>query len=1213
MSLSTSPVARRAWLGALLLAAASGAALAAEPAQIPLSSRVSDPPTPNVMVTIDDSGSMLADYVPEGSFTLNGWTGSLISGWVSAFPGDWRKLCSDAKASCSTPPKGWAWDTGNYLDGTVTSVKGGTGETNFQRRFRSPDVNKIFYNPDVRYQPWWKPDGSARMANAIASAARFDPIYNSGTINLTAKLTGKTRWYTGPTSYVDESRDFYPGLVYRLKAGGNPDVAANWTRYDINVDGEHAPTTKHPNRTDCAGTRCTQTEERQNFANWFTYYRMRELLTKGAVSESLYAFKDKLRVGWGRINKTSESNIDGINFSVIETPANGGPIRQFNAARMQTVLTGVQNILSWPSTPLRTALDEVGSYFKRDSSTQGGSPWLEDPGTAGSAKLACRRSVSLLMTDGYYNDSYSGAGDVDGVNGPDYAGANPNGYTPTRYTAEKPYIDGPPTVSNTLADVAMKYFVNDLDPTIDNKVWTVDGDIAFWQHLTQFMVGFGVKGTLDSSTAEKKAETLALLKSGAVKWPNPTSGSPQKIDDMWHAAVNTGGDFYSVSNVTELTEALVDAFGKAAGSEAKEAGVSVAMPFTAADNVKYVPKYKSVSWYGDVEAYELSETGKQESLKWKASDAVPAAANRNLFTWDGTSGVQFKWGTGGMGSVNQALVGTETLTNFIRGDHSQEGDGKLYRDRGGKVLGDFVNSPPVLVGSYLNHGYSAIDGSYTDYLVSKRTGRLEPLVVVGGNGGMLHFFRGSDGTEVFGYLPRTGLPNLKLIADKDYGGNDNFHRFFVDGPMTETDVKIGGQWTNVVVGAMGAGGKSFFTLRIPTAYGTPTATDFGASTVLWEKTGATDADIGYMFADFAAGKVKNGGWKIFVGNGVYSTNGNAVLLVVDVETGNIDKKITVATGGDTGLMGVSLMRDATTGEVVGAYAGDMKGNLWRFDFEGGAPSDWKAGFGGEPLFVATDAGGQRQPITAPPVYVAHGERGRVVLFGTGKLVDEADSLDSETQTYYGVWDPTEVGASSVGDSSPFNSISPDRSALQVQTILTDPITDDNGTYYKVDSKEVDWNTHKGWLIDLPWSRQRVIYPSMVLAGEYVYFSSLVPAAPAEQCDVSTGEGYNFLLRAVDGGVLTDPVFDTDGDGDIDDEDQVVQGKKALADGRDGLILDGGGDGGDPPTDSECVNGWRTYYFVDTTGNVQQARVPCTSSDGPKDRVWKQIVNPPTGG
>jgi type IV pilus assembly protein PilY1 len=1171
------------------------------------------------MVTIDDSGSMLADFVPDGQMTLNGWTGSLVNGWVAAFPGDWRKICDTGASNCGGQPDGWntwrqwAWPIGQYAAGTVVSAKG--GETNFQRRFRSPDVNKIYYNPDLRYQPWWKPDGSARMADASPTAARLDPTVNTSTFNLTIKHTGRTRWYTAVNTTADDSRDFHPGLVYRLKADSDPNVAANFTRYDINVDGEHAPLVKHENRTDCAGTRCTLAEERKNFANWFTYFRMRELLTKAAISESLVAFKDKLRVGWGRINKTSNSNIDGRNYKVIETAAKGGPMRQLDGARMNTVLTGVQSLLSWPTTPLRTSLDEVGRYFSRSANSQTGSPWLENPANSNSSKLACRRSVSLLMTDGYYNDDYSAAGDVDGVDGPAYdtLAKNPNGYTPVQYIAERPFIDAPGEFSDTLADVAMKYFVADLDPTIANKVWPVEGDIAFWQHLTQYMVGFGVKGTLDSSP-DKKAETLKKIVDGELNWPDPTLGNRQKIDDMWHAAVNTGGDFYSVSNVTELTEALVDAFGRAAGNEAKEAGVSALAPFTTADNVKYVPKYKSVSWYGDLEAYELTETGEQETLKWKASDKMPAAADRNLVTWNSatSTAIPFTW-SGMADSANRGLVGSEELTNFIRGDHSQEGDAGLFRDRSGRVLSDFVNSPPVLVGNYLDQGHAAFDSSYSTHLANKRDQRAEPLIVLGGNGGVVHFFRGSDGTEVFGYLPRAGLANLDVIARKDYGTNDNFHRFFVDGPMTEADAKIDGQWTNMVLGAMGAGGKAFFALRVPTAYGSLDASDFDATTVMWEKSSENDADIGYMFADFATGKLKNGGWKAFIGNGVYSDNGDAVLLVVDLATGAIER-LKLNEASDNGLMGVTVIRDADTNEVVGVYAGDMKGNLWRVDFEGGTPATWKVGFSGQPLFAATGPSDARQPITAPPVFVNHPEGGRVVLFGTGKLVDETDSESTDVQSYYGVWDPTAVGASSAGDTSPFAGGSADRLLLQQQVINTTPITDDAGTYYKVESSEVEWATEKGWYIDLPWSRQRVVYPSLVLAGEYVYFSTLVPAAPAAQCDVSTGEGYNFLLRAVDGGVLTDPVFDTDGDGDIDADDEVVQGRKALADGRDAVIFDADpGSSGVAPGESECVNGWRYYYFIDTSGQSQRGRVPCTVTAGPKDRVWKQIVNPPTGG
>jgi type IV pilus assembly protein PilY1 len=1182
----------------------SAALQAAEPAQVPLTSRVAEPPTPNVMVTIDDSGSMLADFMPEGTFTLPSHPNrniTLANAWVGAFPGDVRKLGGVA------PP------TGNYLDGVVTSLR--NGESVYQKQYRSPDVNAIYYNPDLLYLPWQKPDGSGRMPNSPPAAAPWDPVPSlsgGATFNLTVNSNATyTRWYTAPNSSSFGNRAFYPGLVYRLTAGADPGLSGSYTRYDLNAnDGSHAAATKHANRTDCAAAKCTKAEEQQNFANWFTYYRMRESLTKAAVSDSLTSFKDKLRVGWGRINKTDAERIDGVNFRIIENAGNGGPLRNFDGARMETVLEGVQKISSWPSTPLRNALNEMGRYFDLSQRAAVGSPWLEDPTNTNSEKLACRRSVNLLMTDGYYNDNYSGAGDVDAVNGPNYAGAqNPNNYSPTQYVAERPFIDGPPTVANTLADVASKYYVKDLDGSIDNKVWPITGDIAYWQHLTQFMVGLGVKGTLDSSSEAAKSDTLAKIKAGTLKWPDPNSGSPQKIDDMWHAAVNTGGDFYSVANVTELTAALSEAFGKAAGNEAKEAGVATASSTIIAENVKYVPKYKSVSWYGDVEAFELDANGLQGVMLWNASAALPAHGSRSLYTWDPSRGargepVEFTWAN--MGGGNQSLVGSVDLANYIRGDASKEGSGKAFRSRDGKYLGDFVNSPPVVVRGRLDLGYAAFDASYSDFVARKKA-RSEAAIVVGGNAGVVHIFRSSDGREVYGHLPREGLSSLRQIAAKDYGTNENFHRFFVDGPMNETDAKIATrrnsspEWANLVIGSMGAGGKAFFAMHLPTDFGDGLdASDLGGNTLLWEKSGASDGDIGYMFADFAVGKIKGGGWKAFVGNGVYSSNGNAVLLVVDMATGDIEKRLTVATTGDTGLMGVSLVKDVETQEVVGAYAGDLKGNVWRFDFEGGGDASWKIGFGGNPLFTATDPSGGVQPITVPPVFVNHPKQGRVVLFGTGRLIDEGDSVSDQRQTYYGVWDPVKVGEFSSALDSPFETVTPDRSRLVVHTINQEPKTDIAGTFYEVITQEVNWDVDLGWLVDLPWDRQRVIYPSMILSGDYVYFSTVVPAAPAERCDPTTGVGYNFLLMAASGGVPTVPILDTNGDGIVDGDDQIVAGFLSPSDGRDAIVV--GEDG--------------LTHLCNTADQCKTFVPPKDPEEPPpagevKDRVWKQILTPPT--
>lgn len=1137
------------------------------------------------MMTIDDSGSMLSDAMPEGTFTVNGKSVGLITNfWVGAFPTDQRKGGVNAYQNCS-----------------VTAVKG-ANEPVYQMQFRSPQINSIWYDTNTRYQPWISSDGVSRMNSYQASSSPWDPVIGTNQVNLTITYFGiNTEWCDAANNRFNGARDFYPGLYYVLTAGADPTLTASYTRYDINVDGEHAPTTKPAGRTDCVAstTRCTQAEERQNFANWFTFYRMRESLTKAAVSDTFAKFVGKIRAGWGQINP-GNAKLDSSN--VVQQS-----IRALDSSSVQSLITNVQNISSWPSTPLRTAMDSVGQYFQK---TDVNNPWKGVPGSASdsSSPLTCRRSVNVLMTDGYYNDTYTAAGDVDGVNGPDYSAAadNPNGYSPTRYVAARPYIDGATNRQNTLADVAMRYYVNDLQTGIANKVPPVDGDIAYWQHLTQFTVGLGVKGTLDSSSTSAKLSTLKAIKDGTANWPDPTAGNPQKIDDMWHAAVNTGGDFYSVRNVTELADALDDAFGRAAGASSKEAGVALSGAVLAAGTLKLVPKYKSASWNGDLEAYTLLADGTLASTvpAWTASTMVPAAASRNLYTWDSSGPKLFTW-SGMNGFAAQSLVGSAALTNYIRGDATDEGVGAAYRSRGSNKLGDFVNSPPVFVKDLVDLGYDVIRSDYRAYVNLKKA-RSTGVVFLGGNAGILHGFDSSTGAEVYGYLPKAGLVNLKTIAAKDYGTPTNYHRFFVDGTVTESDAYIqargasAAEWTNVVVGSMGAGGKAFFALHVPTS----APTSLGVNALMWERNsddGAGD-DIGHIYGEIGVGKVKGGGWKAFVGNGVYSKNGNAALLVVDLATGTIDKTITVSSSGSNGLMGVRLLTDPTTKEVIAAYAGDLQGNLWRFDFEGASASDWKIGFNGQPLFVAA-IGSTRQPITAAPVYIDHASgTGRVVLFGTGRLIDSTDADANTQQTFYGVWDKTLNGASSATTTSPFASYTDDRTALQAQLASATAQLINGTNYYSVNSTPVDWATQLGWYMDMPFgpSRnppgvgQRVMYPPLLLASDYVLIQTMVPAGAAADCDSSFGSGYNYILEARNGTQLATAIFDTDGDGDVDSNDTAAAGYATGADGVDKALYDA--------TDPNKL-------VLENTTGARKVQFP-TNQYVVKDRIWRQIVNPP---
>ncbi|MBN8486855.1 MAG: hypothetical protein J0M20_03840 [Burkholderiales bacterium] len=1214
--------------GMALLAAATQ--VWAEPAQAPLTARSATPPQPNLMLTIDDSGSMLFDFIPEETFTVNGK--SVIIGsspadvnqrfWPVGYPNDKRR----------SPYRKWTdnnWYYFNYIVGGVVTALGPTNGSVFEMQFRSPDINALYYNPDIWYRPWKNVDSLPNdMANSTFTNARLDPVFDSTSVlDLSKTISSKQAWCTGfrTCDNPTKTRSFNPAIYYRLKNSTvDPNQKASYTFYNLNTTNDSAepygPATKHPSRKDCPGTRCTQAQERQNFANWFTYYRLRETMTKAAISRSLVDYQDKIRVGWAQFNASDNSNIT--------TRVQQG-IQAMTAAQLKLVLGGIHNISSFSGTPTRTVLNEIGQYFEQ---TGDQSPWLGTPGNVNSGRLSCRRSANFLLTDGYYNDSYSGVGDADGTNGPKYDGAaNPDNYPDVQYLAVRPYMDGSTAYSDTLADVAIKYFKTDLQPGIDNKVPPVQGDIAFWQHLTQYTVGLGVIGTLDSSPANKNA-TLAQLKAGTKNWPNPDAGSAQKVDDLWHAAVNTGGDFYSAKSYEDLSKAMKDAIGKAVSRTAKEAGVSLNSSSKVQGTYKFVPKYQAVSWFGDLEAFTLNELGAVVGdAAWKASQPTTGLIDwsaRNLLVWnpDANKATPFTWPlavTDGMGKSNaEALVGTDgtvngaTLTDWVRGDTSNEAADKAYRTRSGNRFPDFVNSPPVYVRDLVNLEYGAISADYASYVAAK-SARAKGVVFLGGNGGMLHAFDSATGAEVMGFLPSPGLPKLAKIAAKDYGTNSNFHQYVVDGPHIESDAYIAtrrdasAKWSNVVVGTMGAGGRAIYALHVPTS--SPTSLD--ADTVLWQRSSADDPDFGYMMGDVAVGKIQQEGgsasvgWKVFVGNGIDSGNGKAVLMVIDLSTGAVDK-VVLDPGSGNGAMGVSLVRNSH-GEVVAAYVGDIQGKLWRVEFGSATNSStWRVGYGGQPLLQAKDANNNPQAITNAPYSLPflYGT-GRLVVFGTGRLLSDADADSTSPQTLYAVLDPNAAEASTGSEPSPYYGSSDLRSSLARRT-TGDPISVTVGgvtrVYYPIVGEDLDWKVQKGWYLELANAGQRMIYPVQPIFGDYVFMQTMVPAPRAAECERTSGSGVNFIFRAHEGKPPIDPIVDTNGDGKVDEnDDPSAGGYEVASDGTDGLIV---------PPDSECINGFKIVWDFDTDPRGKAIRLPCgTDKKTIVDRVWREIVNPPQPG
>ncbi len=1169
----------------------------AAPSQQPLLSRPATGVAPNVILTIDDSWSMRATYLPESAVARIGAFAVPVPsrpGGVYVSNGALRFHPSDLQAN-------------------EPLVAGTPGSNNWRQAFlRSPDTNPLYYNPEVRYLPWVKADGS-RYPQASFTRAAIDPAQPTlGTLDLSLtsdRLEGP--WCYGPVSgnsdtgglCTGERQAFDAGLFYRLQRspGGqflDPQAAANYVEYSVSTGSSFR---RHPGRTDCAGLTCTQAEERLNFATWFAYHRSRMLAAKAGIGEALQQAPAAMRMGWGRLSK-QPGPVDGLQLGILQEG-----VRDYDATRRTQAMAWLYDLQPVGGTPLREAVQEVTSYFR---GTQPGSAWTDAPGTSAphaSAKT-CRRAYHVLVTDGAWSSSGEGTanplrlsgvtlqpvGNSDGQAGPRIQGRNGREF---KYLAAAPFQD---SRTNMLADYAMEAWKNDLQPSLANEVPPTADNPAFWQHLTHFTVGFGVGGHLD------RERDWAGLRAGTTGWaPVGSLTDSAKIDDLWHAAVNSRGEYFGVSSPAQLASALAQSLTAVTSRELMEAGVATASATLEADNRKYVPSYRTGTWSGDVEAFRLDERGQGGARAWSARQRMPAWQQRNIVTWDaGTSPpgrALFRWDDLSQGTRSR-LPGGAALVDYLRGDRAREQPAGAWRKRD-HLLGDFVNSTPVLAAAEhdpLNHALPVIGASYADYVKTGKRARAGVLWV-GGNAGMLHGFMDrrdgsvADGREVFAYVPHAVLDKLPALAAPEYGQPSRPHQFFVDGPLRAADVHVPRpgsdvpSWRNYLFGSTGAGARAVFGLDITD----PQA--LGPSTVRWEHSAAEFPELGHVLFPIASGQLPGGRWVAVFGNGWGGKSEQAVLFVVDVATGRV-WELSAGVAGGNGLGGVVIVR-SPNGEIDRIYAGDLKGQLWRFDPDAKAASGFRVGLAGRPLFQA--AAGQAI-LQAPAVFPAD-DGGHVVVFGTGRLVTAADADDATVQSVYGVRDTA---------SGPPRALT--THDLEPRQLSTLPGPDGAQEFLTLAGNALEAGS-PGWRIDLSfngWTGLRVIYPVQPATDRYALLSAVLPASAQPSCENAAGRGINLLLPVLTGLPPAQPIFDTNGDGRISASDALAVGYTGNADGADSILR--GATVAAPqgvPGATGCLQ-----VSIQNTGGQMGACIPQGSQPTVTpvivDRVWRRILNPP---
>ena len=539
-----------------------------------------------------------------------------------------------------------------------------------------------------------------------------------------------------------------------FSGNGGVITPGSFKRTDI-VTGATYP--KVGTRSDCTGaiglSGCSYAEEMTNFANWWTYYQTRMQTMKTSAS---LAFKDigtDFRVGFMTIHPTSTTS---LKFDT------------FNSTQKTAWYTNFFKINPSSATPLRSVLARAGRIYAAKE-TVGGA--FTDP-----MEYACQQNFTLLTTDGMWNtDADTDVKKVDGTNMTNQD-ASP---------VKSPYYEGALSSEASLADVAKYYHDTDLRTSVLGNCGganNLPGDGVCKdpapsttnqrQNMVTLTLGLGVDGELAYSTNYKNQTTktggdFAEIKNGTRNWPKPLENEMSTIDDLWHAAVNGEGTYFSAKSPAELTSQLKEALAsiKVKVGAGAAAATSTLNP-VAGDNYAYVASYTSGNWTGNLEKREIDFTTGAVNVAATAcvEDVVPAAG------CDSTTSSVVANGTGGYDCVtpgstaatcSYSLVGTDCkmpLAVTCSGNLKH----KLYSDRkikmkSGSSLVDFNYSNVQAAGLDATFKRTFLQDNLTQWasLAASRSDAQLDTDVAGTN--LVNYLRGDTTYEESATLPENKL------------------------------------------------------------------------------------------------------------------------------------------------------------------------------------------------------------------------------------------------------------------------------------------------------------------------------------------------------------------------------------------------------------------------------------------------------------------------
>ncbi|ATQ76711.1 hypothetical protein CR152_20985 [Massilia violaceinigra] len=577
------------------------------------------------------------------------------------------------------------------------------------------------------------------------------------------------------------------------------------------------------------------------------------------------------------------------------------------------------------------------------------------------------------------------------------------------------------------------------------------------------------------------------------------------------------------------TAALVTAMTAASFDPDQQPIGYIGQPVASSTNVAdgtarmFAIDYNAATLGGDLHSFPISSNGAIGTVdNWVGgADAKIAAqvtaGTRNIVTLSDAAipaGIPFTWAK--LSPAQRLLIDPTTAANassvaspivdYLRG--VKAGEGTTYRKRVSS-LGTIIHSTPV---------YSK-DASGNE------------TVYVGANDGMMHAIDAVTGNERFAYVPRAVIPALGDALKKTGG----VPKYTVDGRL---DIRKFGTKT-ILVGTLGGGGKAVFGLDVSNG---ATGTEATAATkVLWEITENSNgyANLGYTYGapvltrllkkKSAATDPDTFYDALVMGNGYKNSgNGGASLYVIDAQTGALIKEYATPGGSaatPNGLSSPSLWDADEDGVKDTAYAGDIDGNMWKFNLNdlGSSPVQ---------VFKREDTNEQRA-ITSAPGLASHPNGGVLVAFVTGRMLIPDDMKDKTTHYAYGIRD-----------------ISPTTQGLITQTLTPHDFTSPAGLIKvrSASNEPMNWVTHRGWKVALA-EGERVVGDGIFITGDVFQFFTTNPTVNTTA--KPPGENWWMQLNWLNGASTGEVIFDLNMDAKFNTDDMVkdTAGKTYVPVGR----------------------------------------------------------------